>query len=178
MKMKAFFLALAVAGAAAAFGLTATGRSDTGTTTGTTTTVATTTTGTTTTGTTTTNPTPPPLPNGCRRFELRGTVASVSGTSLVVNVTKGNKEAKTATGTSVTVAADSDTKVEWQGRGTFAGPNAGDDVSVNGKVCNGTYTANHVEARTAKPKKAEDAKPAAPKHGDAGDSGEHGNKHK
>jgi hypothetical protein len=164
MKMKAFFLALAVTGAAAAFGLTAAGRTDTGTTTtGETTTSAATTTGETT-------------PSGCRRFELKGTVASVSGSSLVVTVTKGSKAAKAAGGTAVTVTADAGTKVVWQGRGTFSGPNAGDAVSVNGKVCSGTYTAAHVTARTAK---ADEAGAAKPEDASKDKSGDHGStKHK
>lgn len=132
MKLKALFLALAVAGVGASFGLTDTGRSDTGTTTTTTTT---------TTSTTTTSS------DGCRKFELKGTLASVSASSFSVNVTKGNKEAKAVAGTTVTIAVTADTRVSWSGRGTLTGPNAGDSVQANGKKCGTTLTASKVEAR-------------------------------
>lgn len=145
MKLKALFLALAVAGVGASFGLTDTGRSDTGTTTAETTTSATTTTST----------------DGCRKFELKGTLASVSASSFTVNVTKGNKEAKGLAGTTATIAVTADTRVSWSGRGTLTGPNQGDSVSVNGKQCGTTLTAAKVEARGPAPEKA----------GKAGDSG-------
>ena len=133
MKFKALLLALAVAGVGASFGLTDTGRSDTGTTTGdTTTTVATTTT---------------TSSDGCKKFELKGTFASVAASSFSVNVTKGNKAAKSVAGTAVTVAVAAETKVSWSGRGTLTGPNTGDSVSVNGKQCGTTLTASKVEAR-------------------------------
>jgi hypothetical protein len=143
MKLKALLLAFAVAGLGASFGLTDTGRSDTGSTTGaTTTTVATTTTSATT--TTTSN-------DGCSKFELQGTLASVSGSSFSVNVTKGNHEAKGITGTTATIAVTADTRVSWSGRGTLTGPNQGDTVRVNGKQCGTTLTASKVDARGPKP---------------------------
>lgn len=138
MKLKALFLALAVAGVGASFGLTDTGRSETGTTTGSTTTTA----STTTTSTTTTTSS-----DGCRKFELKGTLASVSASSFTVNVTKGNKATKALAGTAVTVAVTAETRVSWSGRGTLTGPNAGDTVSANGKACGTTLTASKVEAR-------------------------------
>ena len=147
MKLKALLLAFAVAGLGASFGLTDTGRSDTGTTTGATTTGATTTSE----STTTTNS------DGCKRFELKGTLASVSATSFTVTVTKGNHEAKSLAGTTATVAVTADTRVSWSGRGTLTGPNQGDSVSVNGKQCGTTLTAAKVEARG--PKQSHDAKP-------------------
>ena len=143
MKLKALLLAFAVAGLGASFGLTDTGRSDTGTTTGaTTTTVATTTTSATTTTTSS---------DGCRRFELQGTLASVSASSFSVTVTKGNKEAKGIAGTTATIAVTADTRVSWSGRGTLTGPNQGDSVRVNGKQCGTTLTASKVDARGPKP---------------------------
>jgi hypothetical protein len=134
MKFKALLLALAVAGLGASFGLTATGRSDTGTTT----------TGDTTTTSETTTTT---AGDGCRKFELKGTLASVAASSFTVNVTKGNKAAKGVAGTTVTVAVSADTKVSWSGRGTLTGPNVADTVSVNGKQCGTTLTASKVQAR-------------------------------
>jgi hypothetical protein len=144
MKFKALLLALAVAGVGASFGLTDTGRSDTGTDTGTTT-------GATTTAPATTTTT---SSDGCKKFELKGTLASVSASSFSVNVTKGNKAAKGVAGTTVTVAVAADTKVSWSGRGTLTGPNTGDSVSVNGKQCGATLTASkdaaHGPAKEAK----------------------------
>lgn len=143
MKFKALLLALAVAGVGASFGLTDTGRSDTGT--------STTSTGDTTTTVATTTTT---SSDGCKKFELKGTLASVAASSLSVNVTKGNKTAKGLAGTTVTVAVVAETKVSWSGRGTLTGPNVADTVSVNGKQCGTTLTASKVEARgPAKAKK-------------------------
>jgi hypothetical protein len=138
MKFKAVLLALAVAGLGASFGLTDAGRSDTGTTTGATTTGATTTTVATTTTTSS---------DGCQKFELKGTLASVSASSFTVNVTKGNKATKALAGATVTLAVAPETKVSWSGRGTLTGPNVADIVSVNGKQCGTTLTASKVEAR-------------------------------
>jgi hypothetical protein len=149
MKFKALLLALAVAGAGASFGLTDSGRSDTGTSTAASTTAETTNTS----DATTTSS------DGCNRFELKGTLASVSAQSFSVNVTKGNKDAKGIAGTTVTIAVAADTRVSWSGRGTLTGPNAGDTVSVNGKRCGTTLTASKVEAR------------GPGKHGDAGSEG-------
>jgi hypothetical protein len=132
MKFKALLLALAVAGLGASFGLTAPGRSDTGTTT---------------TGDTTTTSETTTASDGCRKFELKGTLASVAASSFTVNVTKGNKAAKGVAGTTVTVAVSADTKVSWSGRGTLTGPNVADTVSVNGKQCGTTLTASKVQAR-------------------------------
>ena len=163
MKLKALLLAFAVAGLGASFGLTDTGRSDTGTTTGATTT------GATTTSESTTNS------DGCKRFELKGTLASVSATSFTVTVTKGNHEAKSLAGTTATVAVTADTRVSWSGRGTLTGPNQGDSVSVNGKQCGTTLTASKVQARG--PKKSEDAKPQdSSSTGQNGEQGKDGKK--
>ena len=151
MKFKALLLAFAVAGLGASFGLTDTGRSDTGTGTSTTRTSTTPTGATTTTSATTTTTTT--SSDGCKRFELRGTLASVSATSFSVNVTKGNKEAKGIAGTTATIAVTADTRVSWSGRGTLTGPNQGDSVQVNGEQCGTTLTASQVDARGPKPAK-------------------------
>jgi hypothetical protein len=144
MKLKAVFLALAVAGIAASFGLTDTGRSETGTGT-----VA----------TTTTTPATTASTGDCKRFELRGSLATVSASSFSATVAKGSKAAKALAGTAATFAVTADTRVSWSGRGTFAGPNVGDTVRVNGKQCGGpagALTALRVDARTPK---AADKKP-------------------
>ena len=158
MKLKALFLALAVAGAGASFALAddSTGGSTTTGTTGTTTTSSTTTT------------------SGCRRFHLHGTLASVSASSFSVNVTKGSDAAKAAAGTAVTIGVDADTRVSWSGRGTLTGPNAGDSVKVNGKQCGSTYTASKVQARGPKKEHADQSAKDSSEHGKQGD--EHGKK--
>src|SRR3954447_10363155 len=98
MKLKALFLALAVAGTDASFALA--DDSTPGGTTGTTATTATTTTKT--------------SPNGdCRRFHLSGTLASVSASSFSVDVKQGSHAAKASVGSPVTVAVDADTRVSW-----------------------------------------------------------------
>lgn len=150
MKLKALFLALAVAGVGASFGLTDTGRSDTGTTT-----------------TTVASPTTTSSTNGdCRRFELHGTLASVSASSFSVNVTEGNDAAKSAVGTAVTIAVSADTRVSWSGSGTLTGPNMGDSVKVHGKQCGTTLTASKVQARGPRHD-----------HGDSGTAEKHGDNH-
>ena len=145
MKLKALFLALAVAGAGASFAL-AEGNPGS-TTTGSSTTTGATTTGSATTGSTTTASTPT---NGCRRFELHGTLVSVAATSFSVTVIKAGKAASGAAGTPVTIGFDADTRVSWSGRGTLSGPNAGDSLHVNGKKCGDAYTASKVQARGPK----------------------------
>jgi hypothetical protein len=153
MKLKALMLAFALAGLGASFGLTDSGRSDSGT-------------GTTATGATTTAPATTTSSDGCKKFELKGTLASVSASSFTVNVTKGNNEAKVLAGTTATVAVVADTKVSWSGRGTLTGPNAGDSVKANGKQCGTTLTASKVEARG--PSKDSDAKKGDAKPADSG----------
>ena len=146
MKFKALLLALAVAGVGASFGLTDTGRSDTGTTT----TAPSTTTATSTTTTSS---------DGCRKFELKGTFASVSASSFSATVTQGSDAVKGAAGTVVTFAVTADTRVSWRGRGTLTGPNVGDSVKVNGKQCGGTSTALKVDASSPKADKKKDEHP-------------------
>jgi hypothetical protein len=130
MKLKALFLALAVAGAGASFALA---EDNPG--------------GSTTTGATTTAPASTTASDGCRRFELHGTLASVAASSFSVNVKRGNKAVQAAAGTPVTVGFDAKTRVTWSGRGTLTGPNAGDSVHVNGKKCGETLTASRAQFR-------------------------------
>jgi hypothetical protein len=134
MKLKALLLALGVAGAAAAFGLTDAGRSDTGTTTATGTTVTTTTT--TTTG------------GDCKRFWVAGPIASVGTTSFSVTPVK-ERHSSAPAGSAVTVGITPDTRVFWQGKGTLAGPGVGDLARVYGKQCGQTATARLVLIRPA-----------------------------
>lgn len=177
MKLKALMLALAIAGAGASFGLTDSGRSDTGTTTTTTATTTTTSTTTTTASTTTTG--------DCRHFELHGTLASVGASSFSVTVKHGNHSAQAAAGTAVTVAVVASTRVSWSGSGTLTGPNIGDSVKVNGRLCGSTYTAGKVQARGPRAEHGDGSgsaettttatTTAGVQHGDSGDK--HGTSH-
>jgi hypothetical protein len=156
MKLKALFLALAVAGAGASFALAddSTGGSTTTGTTGTTTTTST---------------------SDCRRFHLHGTLASVSASSFSVNVTKGSDAVHAAAGSAVTVAVTADTRVSWSGRGALTGPNAGDSVRVSGKQCGSTLTARSVEARGPRKSHAEHADTTSKDSSEQGrQSNEHG----
>ena len=119
MKLKAIFLALAVAGAGASFAL-----ADDGHNAGSTTSTAATT------GSTTTT-------QDCRRFHLRGTLVSVGASSFTINALKGNHAAPGAAGSPVVIAFNADTRVVWAGRGLLSGPNPGDYAWVNGKQCGG-----------------------------------------
>ena len=155
MKLKALFLALAVAGAGASFALA---DDSTG--------------GSTTTGTTATT-TSTSTSDGCRRFHLSGTLASVSASSFSVTVKKGSDAVKAAAGTAVTVAVTADTRVSWSGRGSLTGPNVGDSVKVNGKQCGTALTAGKVQARGPKKEHAAQSDKASKdssKHGKSSES--------
>ena len=117
MKLKAVFLALAVAGAGASYAFADDGHTNGGTTS----TAAETTTST----------------QDCQRFQLRGTLVSVSSASFTVNVVKANHAASSVAGTALTIAVTPDTHVLWAGRGILSGPNPGDYAWVNGKRCGG-----------------------------------------
>jgi hypothetical protein len=117
MKLKAIFLALAVAGAGASYAL-----ADDGHTSGSTTSTAATGSKTTTT-------------QDCRRFHLRGTLVSVGASSFTINALK--DAAAGAAGSPVVIAFNADTRVVWSGRGLLSGPNPGDYSWVNGKQCGG-----------------------------------------
>jgi hypothetical protein len=162
MKLKALFLALAVAGAGASFALA---DDSTG--------------GSTTTGTTAATTASTTTSDGCRRFHLSGTLASVSASSFSVTVKKGSSAVKSSAGSAVTVAVTADTRVSWSGRGTLTGPNVGDTVKVNGKVCGTALTASKVQARGPKKEHAEHADKASKDNSEHGKSSEsHGKKHK
>jgi hypothetical protein len=162
MKLKALFLALAVAGAGASFALA---DDSTG--------------GSTTTGTTATTTASTTTSDGCRRFHLSGTLASVSASSFSVTVKKGSSAVKSSAGSDVTVAVGPDTRVSWSGRGILTGPNVGDSVKVNGKQCGSTLTASKVQARGPKKEHAEHADKASKDSSEHGKSSEeHGKKHK
>ena len=118
MKLKAVFLALAVAGAGASYAFADDGHTNGGTTS--------------TSAETTTTTT-----QDCQRFELRGSLVSVSGSSFTINVVKANHAASSAAGTALTIAVTPDTHVLWAGRGILSGPNPGDYGWVNGKRCGG-----------------------------------------
>jgi hypothetical protein len=139
MKLKAIFLALAVAGAGASFALADDGH-NAGSTTGTTSTASDSSTTTTTT-------------QDCRRFHLRGTLVSVSSATFTINAQQGNHAAAGAVGTPVVIAFNADTRVSWAGRGVLSGPNPGDFAKVNGKQCGvdtGALTAREARFRTPK----------------------------
>ena len=146
MKLKALFLAFAVAGAGASFALADDGHHKAADTTSTATT--------TTTGTTTTTPTET-KPEGpkCPRFELKGTFGTVGTGSFTMTVTRANHEAQALVGQTATVTVGAKTRVSWEGLGTLTGPNQGDDVVVHARQCGGStaaIAADSVKARAAK----------------------------
>lgn len=146
MKVKALVLALFVAGIGASFALAEDGGSG-----------STTSTSTTTTGTTSKED----HGKDCRKLELKGTLASSSGTSFVMNVVKASKAGDALEGTPTTIAVDAKTRVRWEGVGTFAGPNAGDRLNVLAVRCTSTgdaLVARKVDARPPKAEKPEAAK--------------------
>jgi hypothetical protein len=164
MKLKALVLAVFVAGIGASFALADDGGRGT-TTTGTTTTAATATT----TTTTTTGEKPG---RDCRRAELRGTLVSLSGSSLVVDVTRARKPSASL-GTQLTLTLDARTRVTFRGLGRFT-PQTGDRVRALVARCASTGTAlvaRWVDVRGVKAEAA-GAKPdnvrAAPQKGDRG----------
>jgi len=143
MKLKALVLALFVAGLGASFALADDGGSGSTTSTGTTTTKE---------------------EHGgkdCRKLELKGTLASSSGTSFVMNVVKASKAGDALEGKPATIGVDAKTRVRWEGVGTFAGPNAGDRLNVLAQKCTSTgdaLVARKVDARPPKAAKAEASK--------------------
>jgi hypothetical protein len=144
MKLKALVLTLFVAGFGASFALAEDGGSGS-------------TTSTSTTGTTTTKE----HGKDCRKLELKGTLASASGSSFVMNVVKANKAGDALEGTPATIAVDAKTRVRWEGVGTFAGPNTGDRLNVLAVQCTATGDALVARKVDARPPKAE--KPEASK---------------
>jgi hypothetical protein len=141
MKLKAIFLALAVAGAGASYALADDGHSPGGTT------------STAASGTTTNT-------QDCRRFHLRSTLVSVAGSSFTI-------KPGGATGTPVVVGITPDTRVIWSGRGLLSGPNPGDYAWVNGKQCGGdggARTARNVLFSTPRPHGNGDSHPQGQEH--------------
>jgi hypothetical protein len=148
MKLKALVLTLFVAGFGASFALAEDGGSGSTTTTGTTTTKE-------------------GHAKDCRKLELKGTLASASGTSFVMNVVKANKAGDALEGKPATIAVDAKTRVRWEGVGTFAGPNTGDRLNVLAVQCTATgdaLVARKVDARPPKAEKPEAANEPEEKH--------------
>jgi len=156
MKLKALVLAVFVAGFGASFALADDGGSGTSTT------------GSTTTATTTTGEKPG---RDCRRAELRGTLVSLSGSTLVVDVTRARRPSA-ASGTQLTLTLDARTRVTFRGLGRFV-PQAGDRVHALVARCAATGTAvvaRWVDVQAVKAEQA-GAKPdniKAPEKGDRG----------
>src|SRR5882762_1501380 len=138
MKLKALLLACAVAGAGASFafaddgGHGKHGKHGKNASTATTTTMATTTT----------------TPSNCQRVNLRGTIATISATSLTLTVTRANDAGQAFVGKTATVGVDPNTRVQWSGTGTLTGPNVGDSAKVKASSCGtaGTLIAKSVRA--------------------------------
>jgi len=153
MKLKALLLACAVAGAGASFafaddgGHGKHGKDGKNASTATTTTMATTTTAATT--TTTTTATTTTTPSNCQRVNLRGTIATISATSLTLTVTRANDAGQAFVGKTATVGVDPNTRVQWSGTGTLTGPNVGDSAKVKASSCGtaGTLIAKSVRAQ-------------------------------
>jgi hypothetical protein len=152
MKVKALVLALFVAGVGASFALAEDGGSGSTASTSTTT------------GTTTTKE---EHGKDCRKLELKGTLASASGTSFVMNVVKANQPGDALEGKPATIAVDAKTRVRWEGVGTFAGPNAGDRLNVLAVQCTSSGAALVARKVDARPPKAEKPE-AAKKHDEDG----------
>jgi hypothetical protein len=143
MKLKALFLALAVAGAGASYALAADGHHDG--------------------GTTSTSAESPTTSQDCKRFHLFGTLVSTTAASFTINVVKGSHDAPAAG--PQTIAVTPDTRVSWTGRGVVTGPNPGDSAWVGGKQCGGAtgaLTARNALFRT--PGTHGGDHPAAPAH--------------
>jgi len=124
MKLKALALAVFVAGFGASFALADDGGSGA------------TTTGRTTTATTTTAGKPD---RDCRRLELRGTLVSFSGSTLVVDVTRARRPSA-AQGTQLTLTLDARSRVSFRGLGRLT-PQTGDRVHALVARCASTGTA-------------------------------------
>jgi hypothetical protein len=139
MKTKLAFLVVAAAGVAAALAFAAPGRTDGGTTTATTTSATT---------------TSDPGEHHCHAVEVAGTIASVSASSLTVNVQRANAEGAAYVGKTATFAVGPRTRVLWDGAGTFTGPNQGDRVAAAASCdapAGSAMTAARVIARSPRP---------------------------
>src|SRR6516225_4757133 len=76
---------------------------------------------------------------GCSHFDLKGTLRSPSTSSFEVE-----RPATHGGTTTFRVAITPGTQVFWTGRGTLAGPVAGEHVWAKGQHCGSTYTATWV----------------------------------
>ena len=86
---------------------------------------------------------PPGKGPSCTRFDLQGPLLSVARSSFSMSVTKGRAKGSRV----ITVALTPDTESFWTGRGTLAGPTAGEWAWAKGKLCDGAYTATWVLIR-------------------------------
>jgi hypothetical protein len=168
MKLKALFLACAVAGACASIALADDGgggdhhgrhHHGSGTTT--------------TTMTTTTAPTTTTTPAGSVQVELRGTFVTVSATSFTFKVdsvdannndednddnddddngNNNNNAANALVGQTITIAVNANTRVRFSATGTLIGPNVGDTAEVEALMSGtpATFTALKVNAKGMK----------------------------
>jgi len=85
-------------------------------------------------------------PSNCQRVSLRGTIATISATSLTLNVTRANDAGQSFVGHTATIAVAPTTRVSWSGTGTLTGPNAGDNAKVKACSTGTTLTAKSVRA--------------------------------
>jgi len=133
MKLKALLLACAVAGAGASFAFADDGGHGKHGKHGKNASTATTTT----------------TPSNCQRVNLRGTIATISATSLTLTVTRANDAGQAFVGKTATVGVDPNTRVQWSGTGTLTGPNVGDSAKVKASSCGtaGTLIAKSVRAQ-------------------------------
>jgi hypothetical protein len=130
MKLKALALALFLAGFAASFALADDGKPE----------PSKTTTGTTTTRTGDEEHHGDKGKGDCRRLELAGTLVSVSGSSVTLNVTRANDAGSALVGTPATLTLSPKTRLSWEGVGSFAAPAAGDAVRVRAAQCTAPAT--------------------------------------
>jgi hypothetical protein len=122
MKLKILALALFAAGACASLAFAEGGTPPVGSTSSTTSSDA-----------TTTNREGDHGHSDCTRLVVGGTVASLSGTTVTVNVLRSNDP--TAVGKPATFTVGPRTHVSWEGVGSLAGPSQGDRVGVFQWTC-------------------------------------------
>ena len=78
-----------------------------------------------------------------------------------------NNAADALVGTTITVAVDANTRVEFKTTGTLIGPNVGDTAKVKAEMCGtpATFTADKVKAKGAKSASSSDLKRSSKHHG-------------
>jgi hypothetical protein len=79
-------------------------------------------------------------PADCARFNLKGTLASPSAASFLLQPPDSAKRPASP----VRIAITATTEIFWASRGTMGGPQAGDRVWARGRHCGSTYTATWV----------------------------------